>query len=422
MNRIGIKSGVGVVILTAAAASLSAYLAFSEPANLAGCSPDDPAGCATVLTSKWSVWLGLPVSLAGLATYSLALLGAISVLMAPTAFGWGLLFFTLTTAAGAAVWFTGLQLFNVEALCPYCLATHAFGLAAWLLVVADGLRHGNDLPSRIWFAGTLPAGIAIAALVGGQVYDRYELRVEVVDRWDSNDETFARATAFHEALQTPQAELSAELVQPFQTAVPPREITLLDGKLSMQIGEYPILGDPNAPHFIGVVSDYTCPACRRLHTYLKMAMEKYDHRFAVVVFPMAMDSKCNPHMSETTYGHRNACLLSKLSLALWSIDPKAYAQFSEQVYRPSIPPGRAEAVALADSLVGAEALDRAMSNPLFDRMLYFSINLLYSPLMEKPALPSILTPKGVHAGLPESEEALHTLLEEALGLSESGID
>ncbi len=416
LNRIGTKSGLAVVVLSGAACALSAYLTFVDSTDLAGCSPDDPAGCGAVLATKWSHWMGLPVSGAGMATYGLAVLSAISVLAAPSGAGWSVLFFSLTLGAGAGVWFTGLQFLRVEGMCPYCLATHAFGAAAWLLTISDALRQGIGMPNRIWFLGTLPASIAISILIGGQVQDRYEIRVELVDKWDMDEATVARVDSFEHQMEWPRSGTPADSPTPAATAEPRatmREIELVNGRLSMQLGEYPIIGDPNAPNIIGVISDYTCPACRRLHADLAEAMVRFDNQFAVVLFPMALDSKCNERMSQTTYGHRNACLLSKMGLALWNTDPDAFARFDHDVYEPNIPPDRAEAVALADSLVGSDRLDQAMSNPLFDKMLYFSINLFYSPIVEERVLPTILTANGVHAGLPDSIEALDQLLRDS---------
>ncbi|HCZ03366.1 MAG TPA: hypothetical protein DHV39_08130, partial [Verrucomicrobiales bacterium] len=68
--------------LLASAMAITAYLAFvslSSEGGTPGCGPD--SGCDQVLTSPWAYWLGIPVSLPGLALYGVFLLSTFSLKM-----------------------------------------------------------------------------------------------------------------------------------------------------------------------------------------------------------------------------------------------------------------------------------------------------------------------------------------------------
>src|ERR1700759_5062949 len=67
-----------LVVLAWIAFSVAGYLAFHSVTgtSVAGCGMGNANGCDVVLTSSWSKWLGVPVSVLGLAVYaSLASLG-----------------------------------------------------------------------------------------------------------------------------------------------------------------------------------------------------------------------------------------------------------------------------------------------------------------------------------------------------------
>src|SRR5688500_7108299 len=114
----------------AVALALSGYLlVISVQGHRAGCGAGH--GCESVLASRWSRWLGVPVAAPALVVYAAILLASFR-LRRPGRGGWPLLA-AATIAAGAAAWFVVLQVRAVEALCPYCLAVHACGLLIGVL-------------------------------------------------------------------------------------------------------------------------------------------------------------------------------------------------------------------------------------------------------------------------------------------------
>src|SRR5262245_16456248 len=124
---------------------VSAYLAWLSltGGQAVGCGPD--SGCDQVLHSRWAYWFGLPVSMLALAVYSL-ILGASFRLSAETPDAlrqktWAWLIPSAMVVLGAALWFVGLQAIVVKAFCPFCMAAHACGsLAALMLLVKAPVR------------------------------------------------------------------------------------------------------------------------------------------------------------------------------------------------------------------------------------------------------------------------------------------
>ena len=187
-----------IATIAAIAFGISAYLTWVtwQSGLVAGCTAESLLDCDDVLASRWSKWFGLPVSLLGALTY-LALLG-LSWPAARRSQGMAMagLFTVAMIAAGAAVWFIGLQAIELQRFCIYCLTVHTCGLvvgvAAWLLFTdtsaisdLDHLRSllgvatvdfdtdTLDTPSRV-SSFRLLATLAISAaglliLMGGQL-------------------------------------------------------------------------------------------------------------------------------------------------------------------------------------------------------------------------------------------------------------
>jgi len=131
-------------ILAVVALGVSAYLLWLSDDHAIGpaiCGDSELADCDEVLDSRWSHWLNVPVSLPAVAVYmTLAVVpwfedrpfspkwrsAAVTVSV------------TLTTvAAGAAIWFAGIQLVKLHKICPFCMTVHLCGLTIAGLVAAS---------------------------------------------------------------------------------------------------------------------------------------------------------------------------------------------------------------------------------------------------------------------------------------------
>lgn len=192
-------------LLALAALAISGYLAwvsFRAGNSALGCGGLPHFDCEHVLTSRWSVWLGLPISLPAAFVYATILTA--SLLIGPRIPGrvqrtaWAVLVSLAITAAGAAVWFSALLLFVLKEVCFYCMTVHACGLTiaglaltriwvarrrsskgAWMSFLeapAAGTHHQashhvDTAPSRevsLWVTSA-SACVGVAILLAGQL-------------------------------------------------------------------------------------------------------------------------------------------------------------------------------------------------------------------------------------------------------------
>jgi uncharacterized membrane protein len=103
-------------------------------------------GCDTVQTSRWSVFLGLPVALYGVVGYFAILVVALAALR-PAALlerKWSLLLVALSSGGFLfTLYLTYLELFVIHAICRWCVGSAMIMTVIWVAALA-GLRreHG----------------------------------------------------------------------------------------------------------------------------------------------------------------------------------------------------------------------------------------------------------------------------------------
>lgn len=154
-------------ILCAIALGISGYLAYSAftQSDVVGCG-GDVFDCEHVLTSRFSKILTLPVSVPAFGLYASML--AILAFMRPSTpepirrAGWVFLTVGSISAGVAAIWFTGLQKFEIGHYCPWCLAAHGCGLSLALIVL---LHRRLTFPRTMQLGSVAFAGVAIMSAV-----------------------------------------------------------------------------------------------------------------------------------------------------------------------------------------------------------------------------------------------------------------
>jgi len=278
---------------------LSGFLLFESltTTSLPGCGGG--SACEEVLSSAWSLWLGVPVALPALAVWVVALIAAVTQQR-------GLLIFAALVLGGAAVWFVYVQVARLGALCPYCIAAHALAILMLFLAMVGVER----VPLK-QLAGALPV---VLALIVGQV------------------------------------ALPSRVVQ---------HRVLSHAGIEIVVSEYPILGDPQAKHIALLHYDYTCPHCRKLHGYLTRAIDRYDGAFAVALSPAPLDADCNPYLSETEPIHERGCELAGALLAVWLADRDAASAMDRYLTETGPAEDWAAYEQRAADLVSAAAFERA---------------------------------------------------------------
>ena len=174
-----------VSLLALVAMAVSGYLswlAILEGQSALGCG-GGTFDCDEVLGSRWSVWLGMPVSVLGMLTYAAILFSTLALFFAQSGSLRDVARLTVTiastTAVGAGLWVMALQVFAVQAFCPYCCAVHASGLSIVVLLVLTSKGHVGtsgklflpfaDKAVRSTLVGVVLGALGLMALIGGQL-------------------------------------------------------------------------------------------------------------------------------------------------------------------------------------------------------------------------------------------------------------
>ena len=322
-------------VLAAIAAAIASYMLVTslQGSHVAGCGP--ASGCESVLASRWSSWMGMPVSAPALLLY-LSLLAA-TFRAAPRVpapkreRAWAFLSWAACLILAAAVWFLSLQLLVVRQLCPYCLAAHVAAAAAAILILrATGSPFGyRHVPAA--------AALGIALLIAGPWINR---------------------PASHEVQPAAPAQLA-----------PGRQLVIFGGLFRINVDEVPVIGRRDAPAVMVSLLDYTCRHCRKMHDVLLAAEQAHRGKLAIVTLPMPLDAGCNKVVQQTAPPHVNACQYARLALAVWRADPSKMERFNDWVFEPDEAPVLDSVSGYAGEIVGEEALGRAMNDPWVEKQL-----------------------------------------------------
>lgn len=351
--------------------AIATYLLFLSTTGQTayGCGEGE-AGCNAVLASRWSKLLGYPVSIPAIAAYTLIL--AVSLHAGPRTQqqqrdnAWRLLGFLGLAAGLSALWFIAVQLFILKGLCLYCMSAHACSL----VIAGITLTRSRGILPRL---GVLPA----AALISLQL----------------------------------------------TTTPPPPPIdnnsAIID---NLDPHAAPTLGDPDAPHLIGLVFDYNCAFCRDTHRMAKQAVTRYGTKLTVVLYPTAQNAACNPYVQHTNPHSETSCDLARLALAVWLAKPAAFREYDTQLIELAEAHARsdetaveylANARALAEQFVPAEELELALADPRIDAILSDNARLYaLATYHGRRGVPRLILNGRARPGLPD-QQTLHDLIEQA---------
>ena len=166
-NRRLLTSSLIFSVLATAVAAYLVWATTGERSRLSGCAPG--SDCDNVLGSRWSLWLGQPVSLLGLGLYTLlaAALALVRCTRVNTAAWLPWLVTTGWMTSILILWFLLLQAVIIKSFCIYCLADHALALLAIaaLLLYAKQLRLSTGFATIAIAAGLAGVFIAIHIFV-----------------------------------------------------------------------------------------------------------------------------------------------------------------------------------------------------------------------------------------------------------------
>ena len=282
---------------------------------LVGCGAG--SACDSVLGGRWSKLFGIFL-ISGIAAGAyLAFLLAVTVFLLSKDEGLKdmsskALLLISGAIIGSAVWFVGLQLIAEGEFCKYCMTTHALGIVCSVLTASALLRGTRS------GGGWMAVGAGLAALLAA-------LQVLTVP-----DSVYQEGTG--------------------EEAFP-----------LISSDEAPVFGNPDAEYVIDLLYDYQCSHCRTVHEQLPEVVRQFGGRVAFVLCPCPLSPKCNPYVPREETRFEGSCDLARLALAVYGLEPEAFADFDgwlfgagESAWRP-----RAAAAARerAASIVGKDRLE-----------------------------------------------------------------
>lgn len=444
-----------------AALGVSFYLTWVtwNQSAIAGCSGGSLADCDEVLSSVWSKWLGVPVSLFGLGVYTLILALCWPGVLRPGSWAATGLMALALLAAGSGVWFFGVQVFLLGHFCLYCLTVHVCGL---LITIAtyfalfssrssqnyDQMRallgvesDLTDTGAPMGVAGYQPiiavglAAVGLLMLIVGQSFfaplgmqfianspqqsisESNDTQLSAEEENASADVNAEDVPAFTlEITEESDETESTELDQPDQEQTQSSErryVSLQSLGNRVEVTNEPTLGDPHAEQVIVELLDYTCPHCRKMHSFVHQAAERYGEDICFVIYHVPLSRHCNPYVKIEQSLHRTACDYAKLAISVWKLNPKKFPEFHNWLMEGEKAPAVYKARQKAMELVGDQVL--------LDKSLGVEANRRVTQHVEEmkklnSGLPILVSEKGIIRGIPGSEKEWFGFFEDTLGL------
>ena len=126
----------GLLLLSLLGISDSAYLSYKALTGGAlSCTIKGLEGCNVVAQSVYSHLFGIPLGVYGVVFYTTVFILTVLVLMVPIRFAHDALAGLGILGLIASIFFIGIQVFLIKALCVYCLASAAISFFACVLAV-----------------------------------------------------------------------------------------------------------------------------------------------------------------------------------------------------------------------------------------------------------------------------------------------
>lgn len=407
------------------AIGISGYLTWASltSSKIAGCGSGNVFDCSHVTNSKWSTFVGIPVSALAIVSY-LSLSASLVFAVFQTSsvvkrFAWTAVLTFSLSAGLAAVWFTGLQVFVLQHLCQYCLVAHACGVIAAVVAI---WKVPNSLGLLKFAAPLAVSGIAVLAVGQSFAPEPQKFRIETFETAPAAVDTFdapfeapvapptenpqgnvfeapvalmlhsnsARAigrmfsaenmssvvgqTMAMMAFTSPLQSGSTSAKTPDQSAatkkaaaktVPAKErrtVGISGNAIQLDVAQWPLNGSVDAKHIFVEMLDYNCPNCRKTHKAVAGAKSILGGDVAVLILPIPLNTMCNSAVTKTDAKFIESCDIAKLAIAVWRIDPQAFGQFHEALFAGDVPMTLAQASGLAKTMVDAGKLDAELAS------------------------------------------------------------
>ena len=377
-----------ILVLVGLAFSASTYLGWAawKGGGIAGCGPDSP--CDQVLSSRWAYLGPLPVSWGAVLVDALWMLGLLKLTSGSQSLvSRKLVLACATLVSLSALWFIGLQVIVIKAICPYCMSAHVFGLTASVLTFGKLFRI---VPRPMILVGScllLAAGLGVA-----QVYVPHTSQY---------------------------ASVVPQLAQPPATPSVERVLSLYNGAFKLKPSELPMMGATNAKYLIVSLFDYSCHHCRQMHGFLKQQLTNYAGQFGVINLPMPLDGACNWIVKQTPKAHVNSCSYAQIGLAVFLAAPHQSHEFDEWLWTGENPPPIDQVRRRASELLGAERLQRTLTNEWIKLRIQEDISLYASNYakVRKGQMPQLIIGDLVSVGVINQQSAFDEMITQQWGIT-----
>ncbi len=329
--------GLWVTALLCAATLVLCFIMMSHSLNgseMRGCTAG--SSCDSVLSSRWAMIFNvIPVSAIAAGIYLAVMFCCVFINISGDAetkkLAWKVILVLSGAIIGSAVWLLIVQLLILDKFCPYCITTNSLGVLTSGLIIFLYLKRYSFFRE---FRKGAEKNFVICILIG-----------------------FGLAIAMA-SIQMLSSENSK-----FSTGVVNNELPAID------VNDAPVIGDPEADYVVTMMFDYQCSHCRKIHRIAKEIVNRLDGQLALVLCPTPLSPECNRYMTMTEKDlFAGSCDLTRLALAVWRCNKSAFHKFDSWLFYDSdlggkwVPRTVAEARIEAERLVGADALDAALSD------------------------------------------------------------
>jgi len=307
-----------------------------------------------------------------------------------------------------------LQLLSLHKWCWFCATVHlcGFAIAGWVAWRLPTLLIEGELKLIELKKAAAASGAALVLLMLGQLLFNSAPGMKVVGGDELTTPAEVQPTSGGTPATKPsnpkspvEPDLSAKLSSLRKPRHPwrHRRMTLINGGMSLDSYDYPVLGERESGTSMVKLFDYTCDHCRELDEMLHRAEQKFSDQPATVLICVPMNRQCNRH----------ACELARLAIAVWQTNPDRFAEFHRWMMSGATPPEPDAARAEAARLLGQAELQTALADPAVEAQLAENCRL-YSVARDNSrdgSIPKLIFSNAVASGLPSSQAQLELLLE-----------
>jgi protein-disulfide isomerase/uncharacterized membrane protein len=264
--------------------------------SLPGCGPQ--SGCGAVTNSVWGKIPGImwPVSYVGFAYFvgMLVAWGTNAMQGTPNTLRWIARLSALCSFSFMVV------MVVMDSFCVYCITAHVANFAFWI-VVERSTKQTKDTSFNAFMSMAFSFMIITAVAAIGQFQQQSVAAIEGAKVEQEQVQQMAQAALDARNGATP-AKNDATSDTSASTAEEALEETTIVG--ADFTGRY-LLGSPDAPVKVVMISDYQCPDCYRYEEQMMdIISQRSDVSLSVKHFPF--DTECNPNVPSTK--HPVACI------------------------------------------------------------------------------------------------------------------